>query len=131
RPRRSFPGHVRCVIVEVRFMTRRKPDSPLTFRPLTPRLMDDLGTVLRGGWGAGCWCLHPRLSAAESRALPGPGNEVARRRAEMTRLARRRRAPGLPGFDGKAPAGGAAAAPRAGPGRIRRARRPPRADDGA
>ena len=26
---------------------------PLVFRPLTPRLMDELGTVLRGSWVQG------------------------------------------------------------------------------
>ncbi len=40
-----------------------KAKSPvLAFRPLTPRLMDALGTVFRGSWGAGCWCMYPRVT---------------------------------------------------------------------
>ena len=52
----------------------------LTFRPLSPELMDDFGTILRGNFGAGCWCMFPRLTQAETRALPGEGS-VSRRRA--------------------------------------------------
>jgi GNAT superfamily N-acetyltransferase len=115
--------------MEVMSMSRPGPKPTVTFRPLTPRLMDDLGTVLRGGWGSGCWCLHPRLSAAESRALPGPGSEVARRRAEMTRIARRRRAPGLLALDGDEPVGWVAVAPRTELGRLDRSRATPRVDD--
>ena len=47
---------------------------PLTFRPLTPDLMDALGTVFRGSWGRGCWCMHLRLTTAQTRALPGTGS---------------------------------------------------------
>lgn len=115
----------------------RKPVAPggtagngsLAFRPLTPRLMDDLAAVLRGGWGVGCWCLHPRLSDPELRALPGPGNEPERRRREMTRLARRRRAPGLLAFEGEEPVGWVAVAPRTELARIERSRATPRVDD--
>ena len=42
----------------------------LAFRPLTPLLMDDLGAVLRGNFGAGCWCMFPpdrRTDAGTSR----------------------------------------------------------------
>ena len=31
----------------------------LVFRPLTPELMGDFGAVLRGNFGAGCWCMFP------------------------------------------------------------------------
>lgn len=111
-------------------MTRRiANDPPLVFRPLTPRLMDDLAAVLRGGWGAGCWCLHPRMTAGELRDLPGPGNESERRRAEMTRLARRRRAPGLLAFDGDEAVGWVAVAPRTELVRIDKSRATPRVDD--
>ena len=52
----------------------REPQAPsLVFRPLTPRLMDDLGTVLSGSWGAGCWCMYPRLTNAQMRELERPG----------------------------------------------------------
>ena len=43
---------------------------PLTFRPLTPRLMDELGAVLRGSWGSTCWCMFPRLTNAQMREHP-------------------------------------------------------------
>ncbi len=68
---------------------------PIVIRPLTPRLMDELGTVFRRSWGTGCWCMHPRLTDAQTRELPGPGSRNQRRRQAMGKLARRRRAPGL------------------------------------
>ena len=37
--------------------TGKAQSLPLVFRPLTPCLMDALGTVLRGSWGTGCWCM--------------------------------------------------------------------------
>src|SRR5688572_28700774 len=78
-----------------------KAKSPvLVFRPLTPRLMDAFGTVLRGNWGAGCWCMYPRLTDAQMRELPDSGSANQRRRDAMTTLARRRRAPGLLAFEG-------------------------------
>jgi len=70
--------------------------------------MDCMGEVLRGSWGAGCWCMHPRLGNAEAQGL-GSG----KRRAAMTRLARRRRAPGLLAFDGDQAVGWIAIAPGA------------------
>lgn len=91
--------------------------------------MDDLGTVLRGGWGAGCWCLYPRLTDAGLRALPGDGPQSQRRRDAMTRLARRRRAPGLVAFDDGAPVGWIAVAPRGELGRVDASRATPRVDD--
>jgi hypothetical protein len=89
---------------------RRPParKQQLVFRPLTARLMNELGEVLRGSWGAGCWCMHPRLTAPEMRELPGDGTETERRRQAMTRLARRRRAPGLLAFEGDEVVGSAA-----------------------
>src|SRR5262245_33610862 len=55
--------------------TRTRPgkaqSARLVFRPLTPCLMDALGTVLHGSWGTGCWCLYPRLTDAQMRELPG------------------------------------------------------------
>lgn len=59
---------------------------PLDVRPLTPDLLDDLGAVLRGGWGAGCWCVYPRLTDAQTRALPGMGRLSARRRRTAATL---------------------------------------------
>jgi GNAT superfamily N-acetyltransferase len=100
----------------------------LVFRPLTPRLMDDLGEVLRGSWGTGCWCMHPRLTDAQLRELPGSGGEKERRREAMTKLARRRRAPGLLAFEGDEVVGWVAVAPRTELVRIDRSRATPRVD---
>jgi GNAT superfamily N-acetyltransferase len=103
--------------------------SQLVFRPLTPRLIDDLGEVLRGGWGAGCWCMYPRMTDAEARELPGMGTETGRRREAMTKLARRRRAPGLLAFDGEEAVGWVAVAPRPEFKRVDKSRATPRVDD--
>jgi len=105
--------------------------QPLTIRPLTPRLMDNLGAVFQGSWGKGCWCMFPRLTEAQTRALPGPGSVNERRHAAMTKLARRRRAPGLLAFEGDTPVGWIAIAPRQELGRIEASRATPRVDDTA
>lgn len=81
-------------------------------RPLTPELMPALGEVLRGGWGAGCWCLYPRLTDRQMRDLPGAGGQSGRRRAAMAALAGRAVAPGLLAFQGEEPLGWVAVAPR-------------------
>jgi GNAT superfamily N-acetyltransferase len=86
--------------------------------------MDCMGEVLRGSWGAGCWCMHPRLGNAEAQGL-GSG----KRRAAMTRLARRRRAPGLLAFDGDQAVGWIAIAPRTEFKRIEASRATPRVDE--
>jgi GNAT superfamily N-acetyltransferase len=97
--------------------------AALAFRPLKPRLLDCMGEVLRGSWGASCWCMYPRLSGAER-------NMGSRQRREaMTRLARRRRAPGLLAFDGDEPVGWVAIAPRAELVRVDCSRATPRVDD--
>ena len=103
--------------------------APLTFRSLTPKLMDDMGRVLRGSWGSSCWCLHPRLTEAQMRELPGTGPMKDRRRAAMAKLARRRRAPGLIAFEGAEPVGWVAVAPRAELARVDKSRATPRVDD--
>jgi GNAT superfamily N-acetyltransferase len=91
--------------------------------------MEDLKEVLRGGWGSGCWCMFPRLTAAEERALPGPGGASQRRRLAMTRLARRRRTPGLLAYlDGEV-VGWVAVAPRRELSRVDRSKATPRVDD--
>ena len=110
-------------------MTRRSKHPTLVFRPLTPKLMDDLGLVLRGGWGASCWCMYPRLTAAQMRELPGPGSGNQRRREAMTKLARRKRAPGVMAFEGDDPVGWIAVAPRKEYARIETSRATPRVDD--
>jgi GNAT superfamily N-acetyltransferase len=102
---------------------------PFDVRPLTSRLMDELGKVFRGSWGTGCWCMYPRLTNARMRELPGPGSANQRRRDAMTKLARRRRAPGLLAFEGDEPVGWIAIAPRTELGRIEASRVTPRVDD--
>jgi GNAT superfamily N-acetyltransferase len=109
--------------------TGRAKGPPLVFRPLTPRLIDELGMVLRGSWGSGCWCMYPRLTDAQTRALPGPGSVNQRRRDAVTKLARRRRAPGLIAFEGDEPVGWIAIAPRTDLARIETSRATPRVDD--
>ena len=91
--------------------------------------MDDLGTVFRGSWGGGCWCMHPRLTDAQTRELPGQGPVNRRRREAMTKLARRRRAPGLLGFEDDTPVGWIAIAPRKELARIEASRATSRVDD--
>ena len=101
----------------------------LVFRTLTPELMDDFGTVLRGNFGAGCWCMYPRLSDAETRGLPGEGSQSRRKRAAMTELAGRERAPGLLAFVNGEPVGWVAVAQRGELGRVARSRATPPVDD--
>jgi GNAT superfamily N-acetyltransferase len=112
-----------------RTRTGKATSPPLVFRPLTPRLMEALGTVLRGSWGTGCWCMYPRLTAAQMRALSGPEAANQRRRDAMTQLVRRRRAPGLLAFEGDEPVGWIAIAPRTELARIETSRATPRVDD--
>jgi GNAT superfamily N-acetyltransferase len=96
----------------------------VVFRPLTPRLVDDMGCVLRGSWGAGCWCMYPRLGNAEALGLGS-----RERREAMTRIARRRRAPGLLAYEGGEPVGWIALAPRTEYRRIEASSATPRVDD--
>jgi GNAT superfamily N-acetyltransferase len=101
----------------------------IAIRPLTAARMEDMGTVTSHGWGKGCWCMHPRLTAKASAELPGPGSERVRRKNAMTALARRRRAPGLLAYlDGK-PVGWVAVAPRPELVRIARSKATPPVDD--
>lgn len=117
--RRRKPGTERPAI---------RPDE-LTIRRLTPGRMDDLRHVQSGGWGSGCFCLYPRLTPAQERELPGPGDAAARRRRAMTALARRRRAPGLLAYlDGEA-VGWVAIAPRRELGRVDASRATPPVDE--
>ena len=99
------------------------------FQPLTPERMDDLGTVLRGNFGAGCWCMFPRLTDAQTRQLPGEGTLSPRKREAMTRLAARDRSPGLLAYAGNEPIGWIAVAPRDELTRLTRSRATPPADD--
>ena len=103
----------------------------LTFRPLTPDLMDDLKVVLRGSWGSSCWCMFPRVSGPQWNRLPGEGSGANRRRIAMEELARRPIAPGILAYRGEQPVGWAAVAPREELTRVERSRATPRVDDEA
>ena len=92
--------------------TRNAAVEPLSIRPLTASRLPDLGRVLGGTWGSSCWCIYPRLTAKDERALPGPGDAGERRRRAMACLAARRRAPGLLAYRGGEPVGWVAVAPR-------------------
>jgi hypothetical protein len=101
----------------------------LTFSPLTPQLMAELHTVLRGSFGASCWCMHPRLTNEQLHALPGSGSLSERRRAAMTSLAGRDCAPGLLAFEGAEPVGWIAVAPRSELARVDASRVTPPVDE--
>ncbi|MBI3099202.1 MAG: GNAT family N-acetyltransferase [Planctomycetes bacterium] len=96
---------------------------------LTSSRMDDLGRVLGGTWGSGCWCIYPRMTPTQERALPGPGGAAERRRRAMTCLSRRRRPPGLLAYRDGEPVGWVAIAPRRELGRVDASKATPRVDD--
>jgi len=110
-------------------MAKGAPDGKLTIRPLTPAHVDDLKVVTAGTWGASCWCLFPRYTAAQQRerGLDKGGDVV--RRAEVARLARRRNAPGLIAYRGEEPVGWIAIGPRSDLSRIDRSRATPAVDE--
>ena len=91
--------------------------------------MDDFGAVLRGCRGSGCWCMYPRFRDKQLRELPGAGMSSQRCREAMSKLARRRRAPGLLAFDGNKPLSWIAIAPRKEFGRVDASRATPRVDN--
>ncbi|MEM8645388.1 MAG: GNAT family N-acetyltransferase [Pseudomonadota bacterium] len=103
--------------------------SELDFRPLTPALMDALETIFKGTWGRSCWCMHPRLTDAQMRALPGEGKAKDRRRAALEQLARRPTAPGVLAYQGREPVGWVAVAPRGEYARVDGSRATPRVDE--
>ncbi len=103
-------------------------EPSLSFRPLTSALLDAFATVVRGGWGGSCWCMHPRLTDTEMKALPGSGPGSHRRKAAMAKLAGRGRAPGLLAFEGGEPLGWVAVAPRREVRRVDASRATPRVD---
>ena len=105
------------------------PVPGLEIKPLTPELMDDFGAILRGNFGAGCWCMFPRQTDAQSRELPGEGNLSARRRTTMTQLAAREPSPGLLAFANNEAVGWIAVAPRPEYTRLARSRATPPVDD--
>lgn len=105
------------------------PIRDLRIVRLTPSRMDDMATVLRGTWGAACWCMFPRLTAETRNALPPGKGPSDRSRAAMTALARRRRAPGLLAYIGDDVAGWIAVAPRPELAKVDASKTTPRVDD--
>ena len=108
-------------------------DSKLTIRPLTAARVDDVKTVTRGTWGATCWDLFPRFSAAQQRELGisiGPGTAESRRRAALAKLARRRKnSPGLVAYQEGEPIGFISLGPRYDFSRVEHSRATPPVDD--
>lgn len=85
--------------------------------------------IFKGTWGRSCWCMHPRLTDAQMRALPGEGTAKDRKRAAMVQLARRPLAPGVLAFQGNEPVGWIAIAPRGEYARVDGSRATPRVDE--
>lgn len=79
--------------------------TSIAIHPLTPDRLDDLAMVFRGSWGKTCWCMHPRLTEAEMKQLPGDGPAKERRRAAMAARAAEAPAPGLIAYDAEKPVG--------------------------
>jgi GNAT superfamily N-acetyltransferase len=106
----------------------------LTIRPLTAARVDDVKTVTRGTWGAACWDLHPRYTAARQRELGitvgAPGTVEARRRAALAKLARRRKnSAGLVAYVDAAPVGFLSLGPRTDFSRVANSKATPPVDD--
>ena len=103
-------------------------DGALVIRPLSAARVDDVKQVMSGTWGATCWDLSPRYTEKQHRERALARAED-KRRAELARLARRRRAPGLVGYRGGEPIGWVAIGPRFDFSRIDRSRATPPVDD--
>jgi GNAT superfamily N-acetyltransferase len=109
-------------------------DGQLRIRPLTAARVDDVKIVMRGTWGASCWDLFPRFSAAQQRALGitggGPGTVEAKRRAALAKLARRRKnSAGLMAYRGTEPIGFVSLGPRSDYSRVENSKATPPVDD--
>lgn len=100
-------------------------DGELKVVRLTPGRMDDMEKVLRGTWGSACYCLFPRMTESDRRT-DHPGQSA---RTIMTKVAAKRRAPGLLAYVGGEPAGWVAVAPRPDLKRIDRSKATPPVDD--
>lgn len=97
----------------------------LSFHPLTPDRWADFA-LLFGPRGAcaGCWCMFFRESSADFNRRKGAGN-----RAAMRRLVAQGATPGILAYDGGAPVGWCAVAPREAYSRLERSRVLKRIDD--
>ena len=99
------------------------------FKPLTTSRVDDFAHVLRSsGSGSGCWDLWPRLTGAEQRS-GGLDRSSAKRRAALSALAGRRRAPGLLAYRGREAVGWVSVGPRLDYHRLASSRATPAVDD--
>ncbi|HEV8654934.1 MAG TPA: GNAT family N-acetyltransferase [Candidatus Limnocylindria bacterium] len=106
----------------------------LTIRPLTAARVDDVKTVTRGTWGATCWDLFPRFTAAQQRelgtSLGGPGTAEKKRREVLAKLARRRKnSAGLVAYEDREPIGFLSLGPRTDFSRIANSKATPPVDD--
>jgi len=107
-------------------------DGKLEIRPLTAARVDDVKTVMRGTWGASCWDLFPRYTAAQQRALgiTVGGTAEAKRRAVLAKLARRRKnSAGLVAYRGAEPIGFVSLGPRHDFSVVEKSRATPPVDD--
>lgn len=109
-------------------------DRELVIRPLTASRVEDVRTVTRGTWGAQCWDLHPRFSAAQQRELGIAGTMTkqneARRREILAKLARRRRnSAGLVAYEDGEPVGFISLGPRSDFARVEGSKATPPVDD--
>ena len=113
----------------------RTDEDALTVRPLTAARVDDVKTVTRGSWGAQCWDLHPRFTAAQQRAMGitlAKGSIEAKRREALAKLARRRRnSAGLVAYVGREPVGFVSLGPRVDFARVANSRATPALDEAA
>jgi GNAT superfamily N-acetyltransferase len=86
----------------------RAPRVRWTVLPATRERWADVAALFGvKGACAGCWCMWPRVTAAESRALGAEG-----RKKRFRGLIARDAVPGLIAYDGETPAGWIAIAPR-------------------
>jgi GNAT superfamily N-acetyltransferase len=91
---------------------------PLDVRPVTPDRWGDLERLFGpSGAYSGCWCMFPRITAAEFAANGNAGN-----RAAMQAIVADGRVPGLLGYRDGEPVGWVSVAPRAEYGRVERSR---------
>ena len=102
-----------------------KTTPPLRVVPATADHWKDVESLFgpRGAC-AGCWCMYPRLLAAEYRSGSGEGN-----RRRLQRLVRQGPPPGLLGYVADQPAAWCALAPREDYVRLDRSRTLARVDD--
>ena len=116
-------------------MAKAARAGDLEIRPLTPAHVDDVKTVTRGTWGATCWDLHPRFTAAQQREMGTTltkGNVEAKRRAVLAKLARRRRnSAGLVAYVDREPVGFVSLGPRVDFARVANSRATPAFEESA